>query len=91
MRKIYIGIGITALVLLLLASALAFSLTLQNLRINSFSFVRPAAAAVVAVPMTSADEAAIASPESNTVRLEEFQQPERVCNKTKIQNHTKDF
>lgn len=91
MRKLYIALGITALMLLLLASAFAFSLTLQNLRINSFSFARPVAAAVVAAPMTSADEAAIASPESNSVRLEEFQQPERVCSKNKVQNRTKEF
>lgn len=91
MRKLYITVAVTALMLLLLASAYAFSVTLQNLRINTFSFAHPAAAAVIAVPMTSADEAAITSPQSNTVRLEEFQPPEHVCAKNKVQNRTTDF
>jgi hypothetical protein len=91
MRKISVTLAVTALMLLLLVSALAFSVTLQNLRINTFSFARPAAASVIAVPMTSADEAAIMSPESNTVRFEEFQQPQHVCDKNKARNRTTDF
>ena len=91
MRKIFIGIGITALLFLLLASALAFSMTLQNLRVNALSFAQPAEAAVITAPMTSSDEANISSPESNGVRLQEMQQPERFCQKDKAQDHATDF
>lgn len=91
MRKMYIGIGITALLLLLLAGAFAFSLTLQNLRVNALSFAQPIAASVIAAPMTFADEAEIASPESEGVRLEEIQQSEGLCRKNKVQDRATDF
>lgn len=91
MRKLYIGLGIFALALLLLTSAFAFSLTLQNLRLNALSFGQPAAALVIAAPMTSATEAEIASPDSEGVRLEEFVRPDHVCNKDKLSEHTTDF
>jgi hypothetical protein len=91
MRKVTIGIAVTALVLLLLASAFAFSATLASLRVNALSFVEPAEAAVIASPMTSLDEAQLASPLSETVRMEEFQQTDRVCQKDKIQDRAPDF
>jgi hypothetical protein len=87
MKKIYLGIGLTALllavVLLFLTSAFAFSLSLQNLRINAASFAPPAASAVFAAPMTSSDEAVIARPISDNIRLEEMQETDHVCQRSK--------
>ena len=91
MRKLYIGIGAIAIALLLLTAAFAFSLTLQNLRLNALSFVKPAAAIVIAAPMTSADESEISSPDALGVRFEEFVQPEHACNKDRVQDRTTDF
>lgn len=91
MRKVYFGIGITALALLLLTSAFAFSLTLQNLRVSALSFAQPAAAAIVAAPMTFADEAEISAPATDGVRLEEFVKPEHVCSKDKIREIETEF
>jgi hypothetical protein len=91
MKKFYIGIGITALMVLLLASAFAFSLTLQSLRVNALSFVEPVAASIIAAPMTSADEAEIASPESGGVRLEEFEARHAVCAKRQAQEEASGF
>lgn len=91
MKKVYLGVIALGLMLLLLAGALAFSFTLQNLRVNAFSFVQPAAAAVLAAPMTSSDEAAIVSPEPSEVRFEEFQAPTHVCQKDKLQDRATDF
>ncbi|TAH50089.1 MAG: hypothetical protein EYC68_15090 [Chloroflexota bacterium] len=91
MRKVYISIGIAAFALLLLASAFAFSFTLQNLRVNAFSFAQPAAAAVIAAPMTSAEEAEISSPSLGSVRLEPVTVRERLCQKNKGQVRTTDF
>lgn len=91
MRKMFIAIGIAALLLLLLATAFAFSLTLQNLRVNALSFAQPVSASSIAAPMTSTDESEIASPVSDGVRLEEFQQPERICQKNKVQDRATDF
>ncbi len=91
MRKLYLGMGVAALMLLLLTSALAFSLTLQNLRVNAMSFVQPAAAIVIAAPMTSADESEIASPNSTGVRFEEFEQTDHFCQKYKSLETATDF
>ena len=91
MRKVYIGIGITALALLLLTAAFAFSLTLQNLRLNALSFAEPAAAAIVAAPMTWSDESEITATSSDGVRLEEFAKPEHVCSKDEMQDSGTDF
>lgn len=91
MRKLYIGFGVIALALLLLTAAFAFSLTLQNLRLNALSFSPPAAAIVIAAPMTSDVESNISSPDNRGVRLEQFVQPEHVCNKNKVQEYTTDF
>lgn len=91
MKKVYIGIGITALVLLLLGTAFAFSVTLQSLRLNALSFAEPVAAAVIAAPMTFADEAEIASPDSEGVRLEQYQARQAVCAKRQAQPETTGF
>jgi hypothetical protein len=87
MKKVYLSIGLAALMLmvalLFLTSAFAFSLSLQNLRINAASFASPAASVLLASPMTSADEAEIGKPQSDSIRFEDFQQSEHVCNRTK--------
>lgn len=92
MRKLYIGFGVIALALLLLTAAFAFSLTLRNLRLNALSFTPPAAAIIMAAPMSSVDESNISSPDARSgVRLEQFVQPEHVCNKTRVQERSTDF
>lgn len=91
MKKLSIGMAVTALALLLLASAFAFSASLANLRVNALSFVQPAQAAVVASPMTLVDEAQLASPSSEPVRMQEFQQSDHVCQKDKLQDRVTDF
>lgn len=95
MKRIYMGIGITVVLCLLLAGAFAFSLTLQNLRVSAYSFAQPAEAAGIAAgsaaPMTGADESAISSPDSGQVRMEEFAQPEHLCQKDRVQNRATDF
>lgn len=91
MKKLALGIGAVAVLMLLLAGAFAFSLTLQTLRVNAYSFAQPAVGTVIAAPMTSAAEAEIASPDSDQIRLEEFQQPERICQKDKAPERETDF
>ncbi len=91
MKRVFLGMGITALMLLLLAGAFAFSLTLQNLHVNAMSFSKPAPFALYTEPMTSADEAAISSPDADGVRLEEYQASQRVCSKNKTPDRATDF
>ncbi len=91
MKRVYLGIAVTALLFLLFAGAFAFSLTLQNLRVSALSFNTPASPIIFAAPMTSADEAAISSPNSEAVRLKEFQEPQHVCDKNKVQESATDF
>lgn len=91
MKKFYIGVGILVLAFLLMTTALAFSHILQNLRLNALSFTQPTSALVIAAPMTSADEAAMTSPDKTGVHLEEFVQPAHVCNKEGLPETITDF
>lgn len=92
MKRMTMGIGITALLVLLLASAFAFSVTLQNLRVNALSFAQPAEAAAVEEPMTGADESAISSLDADEVRMEEFEQADdHLCRKNRLADRATDF
>jgi hypothetical protein len=95
MKKVYVGLGLTALaltmVLLFVTSAFAFSLSLQNLHINAASFAAPVAPALFASPMTSADEAAIGQPQSGSIRFEELPTADHVCQRDKVNAESNGF
>ncbi len=91
MKRITLGIGILALLLLLFAGAFAFSVTLQNLHVSAYSFAQPAEAAVITAPMTGADESAISSPSTDSVRMERFDHSTHVCEKDKAPDSATDF
>ncbi len=91
MKKFYLGLSIVGLTLLLFATAFAFSLLLQRLHVSTFSMAEPAAPVVIAAPMTSADEAQIASPRSDTVRMEEYLTPDHLCQKKEQSDRITDF
>lgn len=96
MKRISIGIAVFALLFLLFAAAFAFSITLQTLHVNAFSFEQPASSLMLAAPMTSADEAQIASPQADRVsadqvRFGETQQSTHVCPRDKATDQPADF
>jgi hypothetical protein len=88
MKKVSVSLGLTALalvvVLLFVTGAFAFSLSLQNLNINAASFGAPVMRAVLAAPMTLADEAAIGQPQTGSIRFEELPIPNHVCQRDKV-------
>jgi len=95
MKRVLLGIGLTAVALTLtimfFGSALAFSLSLQNLHINAASFAQPINSTVLASPMTSADEAQIGKSQPDSIRFEEYQATDHVCQRDKASDQNVGF
>lgn len=90
MKKFIIGASVTAFLLVLFASAFAFSASLSNLRISAGTFAKPSVP-VVAAPMTFADESEITAPQADSVRFQQLEKSERVCERKKSQANTAGF
>ena len=95
MKRLFLGIGLTAaaltLAIMFFGSALAFSLSLQNLHINAASFAQPVVSTVLASPMTSTDESAIGTSQSDGISLEEYQASDHVCQRGKTSEQSIGF
>lgn len=95
MKRVFLGLGLTALalalVIMFLGSAFEFSLSLQNLHISAASFAPLGTSTVLASPMTSADEAQIGNSESNTIRFQEYQASDHVCQRDKVNDQDMGF
>jgi len=91
MRKLILTLAVVGLMFVLAATAVGFSLSLQNLHVNAASFAAPVIAPAYAAPMTYADESNIQEPQSSTIRFEEYQAPEHVCERSKTNGTSAGF
>lgn len=61
MKKLMVGLAVTAIALVIVGSVFAFSMSLYDLRINAITLHSFQVSPVPAAPMTSADETNIGS------------------------------